>query len=348
MALRRRIGTSGVILILLLAAGYSAWWYVLSRRLAAGFDAWADARRAEGWTIDVGARHLGGWPVAARLVLSDVRLRGGALYLPSAIAWDAAGLDLELAPLHPTTLTIVGRGEQRIGPLGGQALAVEGQNLSARISLVEPGPPWVVTLAGDGVHARPASGGAAALLRTLSGQVTIDPTASAAGSALDGDLGATSIDLPPGRQWPLGEQIAAIDVAAAISGPVPPPGPAAVRARTWEAAGGTANLRSGTLRWGPLDATAAGKGGLDATLQPRAEGTASIVGWAQVLDELATHRVITDSAANAAKAVISLLATAPSGGGEPVLTVPFTMRGGVLSIRHIPLLRTPALSWPDS
>lgn len=348
MALRRRIGSGVVILILLLAAGYSAWWYVLARQLAAGFDAWTEASRAEGWTVQVGSRHLGGWPFAARLALGDVRLRGGALYLPSAIAWDAAGLDLQVAPLHPAELSIVGRGEQRIGPMNGPALAIDGRNLTARISLTRPGPPWVVALEGDDVRARPASGGGAALIRRVSGTLAIDPTASAAGTALDADLRARSIEPPPGQAWPLGDRIAAIDLAAAITGPVPPPGPAARRARTWQAAGGAATLRSGSLRWGPLDATASGRGGLDASLQPLAEGSARITGWEQVLDELAGHRVITDRAAAAAKAVISLLATAPAGGGESVLTVPFAVRDGVLSIRRIPLLRTPALSWPAS
>lgn len=348
MALQRRFGIGVVILILLLAAGYLAWWYVLARQLAAGFDSWAAASRAEGWTVEVGSRHIGGWPFAARLSLTDVRLRGGALYLPSAIAWDAAGLDLQVAPLHPTDLSIVGRGEQRIGPLNGPALAIDGQNLTARISLTRPGPPWVVTLEGDGVHARPAGGGGAALIRHVAGTLAIDPTASVTGTALDADLKARSIEPPPGQSWPLGDRIAAIDLAAAITGPVPPPGPPALRARTWEAAGGAATLRGGSLQWGPLDATASGRGGLDASLQPRAEGTAKIVGWGQVLDELAGHRVISDRAAAAAKAVISLLATVPPGGGDAVLTVPFTVRDGVLSIRRIPLLRTPALSWPDS
>ncbi|MEO8716312.1 MAG: DUF2125 domain-containing protein, partial [Acetobacteraceae bacterium] len=288
----RRFGLVVLTVVALLVAGWSAWWYVLATRIDSGFVAWQSARRAEGWRIDVGAHHLGGWPLAARLDLSDVHLRGGAPALPIALAWDAAGLALEVAPLDPSTLTIAARGEQRID-LGGQALSLSGGSLIGRLPVDRPGPPWIIDIAAEAIHVRAAEGDAA-LVGHLGAHAVLDPGALAAGAALAVTLEAGRIELPRDRSWPLGERIEALAADATISGPVPPAGAPATRAHAWRRAGGTAALRSGTLRWGPLDATGSGHGGLDAALQPVAEGTARVTGWAQALDVLAAHHVISD------------------------------------------------------
>ncbi|HEY5301252.1 MAG TPA: DUF2125 domain-containing protein [Acetobacteraceae bacterium] len=343
--MRHRFGIGVLGLLIALVGGYSVWWYVLASQLDSGFTAWAAARRAEGWTVDVGSRHLGGWPLAARLDLSDVRLRGGAPSLPVAFTWNAAGLDLRVAPLAPTTLVILARGEQDIALQGGPALALNGGTLRARIPLARPGPPWLVDIDAEGLHAGPPQG-APALIGAMTVRATLAPQVTAAGTALSATLSAGRIELPPARPWPLGERIESIDADIAFTGPIPPSGAPEARAEAWRTAGGQATLRSGTLRWGPLDATATGTGGLDPRLQPLAEGTARVTGWARTLDVLAGHHVISDHAALTAKAVVSLLAETPPGGGPSVLTVPFTARDGILSVRGIPLLRLPALAWP--
>ena len=345
--MRARFGIGVLALLVLLVGAYTAWWYVLASRVESGFDDWAAARQAEGWTVEVGSRHLGGWPLAARLDLSEVRLRGGAPSLPVAFTWDAAGLGVQVAPFAPATLVILARGEQRIALQGGQALALNGGTLRALVPLDRPGPPWIVDVDAEGVHAGPP-GGAPASIGRMTAHATLAPRASAAATALSVILSAGRIELPPGQPWPLGERIESIDADIGLTGPIPPAGAPAARAETWRAAGGQAMLRSGTLRWGPLDATATGTGGLDTRLQPLAEGTARVTGWARTLDVLAAHHVISDHAALTAKAVVSLLAETPSGGGPSVLTVPFAVRDGVESVRGIPLLRLPALAWPKA
>ncbi|MGH7210848.1 MAG: DUF2125 domain-containing protein, partial [Acetobacteraceae bacterium] len=321
------------------------WWYVLASRMDSGFTAWAAARRAEGWTVDVGSRHLGGWPLTADLDLSGVRLRGGAPSLPVAFTWDAADLDLRVAPFDPATLVILPRGEQHIALQGGPALALSGGTLRALVPLARPGPPWVVELDAKGVHAGPP-GGTPAVIGAMTAHATLAPQVTDADTALSATVSAEHIELPPGQPWPLGERIESVAADIALTGPIPTSGAPAARAETWRMAGGQAMLRSGTLRWGPLDATATGTGGLDAQLQPLAEGVARVIGWARTLDVLAVHHVISGHAALTAKAVVSLLAETPPGGGPSVLTVPFAARDGILSVRGIPLLRLPALAWP--
>jgi Uncharacterized protein conserved in bacteria (DUF2125) len=341
----RRLGLGVLGVLVLLAGGYTAWWYVLSRRVEAGFAGWAAARGAEGWTVSAGESRLAGWPLSAGIELSAVRIAGGAPELPVVVEWQAAGLGLRVAPFHPTVLTIVPRGEQRIGGPGGPALAVTGR-LRGRVPLDRAEAPWPLDVTAEAVRVRPALGGAAALIGRLAAHSELDPAASATATALAATVDAQRIDLPPGRSWPLGEHIEAVAGEAAVSGPVPQAGAPAARAEAWRAAGGAAVLRQGTLRWGPLDASATARASLDATLQPVAEGTARITGWPQALDVLAAHHVIPEHAALAAKAVVSLLAETPPGGGPSVLTAPFSVRDGVLSARQIPLARVPGLDWP--
>ncbi|MBV9777820.1 MAG: DUF2125 domain-containing protein [Acetobacteraceae bacterium] len=344
--MRRRLGLGVLGLMVLLAGGYTAWWYVLSRRVEDGFAGWVAARSAEGWTVSADAPRLAGWPLSAGIELSAVRIAGGTPELPVAVEWQAAGLGLRVAPLHPTVLALIPRGEQRIGGPGGPVLAVTGQ-LRGRVPLDRAGPPWPLDVTAEMIRVSPALGGGAALIGQLAAHSELDPAASAAASALAVTLDAGGIDLPPGRAWPLGERIEAVAAEVAISGPVPQAGEPAARAEAWRAAGGAAVLRQGTLRWGPLDASAKARASLDAALQPVAEGTARITGWPQALDVLAAHRVIPDHAALAAKAVVSLLAETPPGGGPSVLTAPFSVRDGVLSARQIPLARLPGLDWSD-
>jgi hypothetical protein len=343
--MRRRLGLGVLGVVVVLASGYTAWWYVLSRRVEAGFAAWAAARGAEGWTVSAGETRLAGWPLSAGIELSSVRVAGGAPELPVAVDWQAGGLGLRVAPFRPTALDLIPRGEQRIGGSGGPVLAVTGQ-LRGRVPLDRAGPPWPLDVTAETIRVSPALGGGGALIGRASAHSELDPAAPAASSALVVTVDAWRIDLPPGRSWPLGEHIEAVAGEAVISGPVPQAGTPAARAEAWRAAGGAAVLRWGTLRWGPLDASATARASLDAALQPVAEGTARITGWPQALDVLAAHHVMSDHAALAAKAVVSLLAETPPGGGPSVLTAPFSVRDGVLSARQIPLARVPGLDWP--
>jgi hypothetical protein len=70
-----------------------------------------------------------------------------------------------------------------------------------------------------------------------------------------------------------------------------------------------------------------------------------VVGYADTLDALATHGVISKSAATAAKAVLSLLANSPDDGSPPDVEVPLTLQYRTLSMRQIPLVRLPELDW---
>ena len=102
------------------------------------------------------------------------------------------------------------------------------------------------------------------------------------------------------------------------------------------------------LRWGPLDASSTATVSLDRSLQLTAEGRVLASNYAPTLDALAAHRVMGNDAALAAKAVLSLLARAPTAGGSPQVEVPFAIRDRTVAAGGIPLMKLPELQWPGA
>jgi hypothetical protein len=341
----RRLGLGIVAVLLLGAILYTGWWFYLEQRLSAGLDAWIAARRAEGWTVSVGSRHLGGWPVVARLELKDAVVQGGGPILPVRIDWRADLLDLDLPVLSPAALVLRPREMETLSVGGGPAVTVKGGTTEIRLDLTRSAPPWPVAFTARNLRLAPASGGTPARISLLSGHADLDPGAPAGAPALRLQLGSGRVDLPAGRLWPLGAVIQSVTADIAVSGPVPPPGSPEDRARAWRDAGGTVTLDQGSFRWGPLEGVATGHGGLDGRLQPDAEAVMRVTGYAQAMDVLAAHRVLPDRAALVAKAVLSLLAQAPAEGGAPVLTVPLSLHDGLLTAHGIPLVLISPLAW---
>ncbi len=312
--MRRRLGLLLIVFMILFAGGYSTWWYVLVRQLQSGVAAWAVARRAEGWTVSIGTSHVGGWPRAARVELADVALRGGAPELPFDFTWTASTLDLQLAPFDPRTLLLLPKGEQQVGLATARTLSLMAPvwRISLRPDRREP--PWPIGIRAEDLRVRSAAA-ESVLVGRLSARLRINPAAVASDPALAARVEAERIEVPANSRA-LGERIEALSADATVSGPVPPAGSPAARARSWRDGGGAASLEQGRLHWGPLRAEMTARVTLDTALQPLGGGRAQIGGWAPALDLLAAHGVITDHAAVAAKAVISLLAEAPPGGGR--------------------------------
>ena len=74
-----------LVLILLLAALWSGYWYVAQRGARTGFEAWFAARRAEGWQADYAALEIRGYPNRV-----DTTFENPVLADPeTGLAWEA-------------------------------------------------------------------------------------------------------------------------------------------------------------------------------------------------------------------------------------------------------------------
>jgi hypothetical protein len=334
---------------MLLVAADTLYWRMAERNLEDGLAAWIAEYRASGWTATVGQPVRGGWPLAATLTVPEVLLMGGDPDIPGGLTWRTDRLVLRVALLQPGLLEVASEGAQRLRLAGGPEIPYAAEQLHMALPL-QPGAParFAVVTAHDLRASIPAGGDATASLTigSIDLQLEFRPAAQSGESALGFSLNAEAVGLPAAFARSLGPRIAILALQGALDGPVPRAHALGERASAWRDGGGTLEIRHLAVNWGPLDLTASATLALDEQQQPMGTGSARVIGYAETLDALATHGMISKSAATAAKAVLSLLAHTPEDGGPPDVEVPLTLQYRTLSMRQVPLLRLPELDWP--
>ncbi len=348
----RRKRTLWLILLaipLLVVGADTVYWYVIEQNLEQDFGFWLAEQRAAGWTANMGRPVRGGWPLAATLSVPAVSLQGGEPDIPGGLAWGAQELLLRVNLLRPTVLEVAPRGAQHVRLADGPDLPYTAGRLRVTMPLApDPQSSWVALEANDLRVVLPWRSDATAALGIgeLGLRADVSPTAAAGAPAVGVSLHAEAIDAPSEIARLLGPRIASIALEGALGGPMPTMRSITERAAAWRDAGGSLEIKRLTLNWGPLDLSATGTLALDDELQPMGAGSAHIVGYAETLDALAAHGMLSKSAGTAAKAVLSLLAHSPDDGSPPDVDVPLTLQYRTLAMRQVPLLRLPEIAWP--
>lgn len=344
---RRRLWLGLGLGLAVLLGGHALFWRWATGRMEQALQAEMAQWRAQGWTVSAGPAVRSGWPLHLRLEVPEVAI-AGRFGPPGGVAWSAARVVLDLSLLHPRTLVLdfVGPQRLRLGP--GPALPLEAAQARAIVPLATGAPPRTLDIALRGLRAGPPGAGLRAAHATL--HLAGQPGAVAGEPAVAVVFAARDIALPPlpaGESWALGPRITALELDAALTGPLPAIADPEARAAAWRDGGGTVALHALTLRWGPLDLDGSASLALDAALQPMGAARLRMTGQAATLDALARAGVIAGPAAQAAKAVLALMAQSPPGGGPPSVQVPLTLKDRTLAMGHIPLLRLPLLLWPQ-
>jgi hypothetical protein len=332
------------VVLILIAAGDAALWRFATRRLEAGLSDWMTAQRAAGWQVSIADQRTGGWPFAAALNLHHVAIERDQLPGGSGIAWQSDRVVLRIAVFRPTTLQIDASGAGRVRLARSLDLPYSASRLVLAVPLRATRlPPSAVIVAKALTAGQP---GQIVSIHDLTAHGSLAPEAIAGEPAVSISLDASDIVLPPGPDWPLGPRLASLAANAVLGGPLPTRGSLSERATTWRDDGGV--LHVGALRavWGPLHLRARATLQLDADLQPVGDGSATIVGYTATANALASHGVMTQGAAVAAKALLSLMAHTPADGGPSEVEVPLSLQHRTLSMRQVPLVRLPALDWP--
>lgn len=338
--MRRRVSLGLLVLLLLLAVGSLVVWWWAEGLLAQGVADWRTQMRANGWTVTAGAATRGGWPLAVTYSLSDVAIAGDAGTVPGGAAYTAARITLRLDPRDLSVLTVGGEGEQSLRLGATATLPFTAERLRLSVPLARNQPTTSAALDAKGI----AFGAQAAGL-TIG---LLEGNADWSAKATDFRLSAEAITLPPppAPQAALGPHIASATVEGSLSGTMPAaPASPEVALTGWRDSGGAATLRHIALGWGPLGVTGQAAFRLDAALQPDASARLRIVGIDDTLTALAAAKAVTPRAAQAAKAVIGLMAHAPEGGGAAGVDLPLTLRDGILSLGMIPLATVGKLDW---
>jgi hypothetical protein len=346
--MRRRLWILPPAGVLLLIAAHFAIWRYEARQLDAGFAAWQADRRAAGWTVSAGTPERGGWPLAATLTVPQVALRGGEPDIPGGLSWSTELLDLHINLLSPGTLQLSAGGVQHLRLADLPDIAYTADSTVALLPLEAETPPHSVSLTIRNLRAGlpDIDPGASLTVGLVQLDGAIKPAAAAGEAALTWRLSTEAIALPAGRSWALGSRISSLAIEGAVDGPVPMARGLVPRATAWRDGGGTLEIKHLAMGWGPLGLSGAATLALDPRLQPMGTGSVRLIGYAASLDALAAGHVLTANTAVAAKAVLSLLATAPEGGGPPEVEVPLTLQDRTLSMRQVPLMKLPEVIWP--
>lgn len=349
MPSRRRLPIAAAALLLLAAAGYTGFWFFEAHLVRSGLADWTAARRAEGLSVDYGAPQLSGFPFRIA-----VRLDHPAVAAPDQHwRWTGEAVEADVRPwaFHHVTVHPLGRQEVAFVAAGENAVASASAaeatavvDVDARGRLQEGsfdaealtlagagGPPALVArsvhleLAGPGDAPAAAKGPALPLSAVLSLRLEEVTLASAAGS-------------------PLGPTLGSLALEAQVRGPFE--GKSPMQALTaWRDAGGTLELKSFALAWGPLQLAGNATLALDPNLQPEGAGTGEIRGFAETIDALVGQGLVKPDTGALAKAALGLVAKAPAGGGAKVLTVPLTIQKQVLYAGPFGLMRLPTIKW---
>ena len=325
--------------ILIVAAAISLYWWLSVERLADGFASWAAAQRQAGWTVAIGTPSRGGWPWAAILTIPDVSLHGDEQDIPGGVSWGADRLVLRVVLWRPTTLQATPEGGQHMRLANGPDVPFTAKRMRLDVRLASA-PPYDFDFTSSALRAGDMVVGSLRLHGALR------PDAQSGEPALAFTVNAGDISPPAQVSHALGPRIASISADGSLDGPVPHSQSLSQRASDWRDGGGTLALQDVALSWGPLELTGSATLSLDDTLQPMGTGAVKATGYAETLDALAVHGVLTRPAATAAKAVLSLLAQVPDDNGPPSVEVPLTLQYRTLSMRQVPLVRLPEVDWP--
>jgi hypothetical protein len=327
-------------LLLLLAVLHGGLWLFATSRLLSTFTGWQQQMQAAGFTVQAGAPRRGGWPLVAALTLPRLTIA-----TPSGLRWQAPEVRLLLRPQAPTELVVEVPGAQAFHFDGVPTLHLTAQRFILTAPLATRFPTAPFTLEAEGLQLGP-DGGALAV-GALQASFRADPKAERAQAALSLQLAARAIILPAGLPGTavLGREIARLRLRAALSGPLPATGTPAGCARAWRDGGGSLAISRLALAWGPVTADAEGSFGLDSALQPSGAATVRIGGLDALLQAAVAAGQMTEPAARAARALLTLLAPPSPAGGTTELAVPLQLRDRTLAAGPFTLLRVPRFRW---
>jgi hypothetical protein len=337
MPIRRIIAVFAAALIIA-GAGYGAYWFHVAGTLRKSLDAWADQRRAEGWTVAWQDMQTGGFPLHLRLTMAAPHLA-----TPAGLSWRAETLTANAAPFDWTRLRLSAPGRHTLGWPGGEAVAEVASALAEvnldRHGALEDATLLLSHLTLGGLSAEPLTAAGVALAwDPLPQDKPSHTTATVRFSAT-----AHGVTLPALPGLPLDRAIGLAEVTGRVMGEIPS-APLAEALPRWSADGGTIELDHVSLEWAPMAMEAQGTLALDPAGQPLASLAAKVRGFGPLMDRLAEAGTVPANTAAAAKTVL-LMMSRPDAKGRPSVPVPVSLQDGGLFLGPARVAQLPPLTW---
>ena len=351
----RTVQLTGAVVggIAIAAAGYSAYWFLAADAIESRVADWSENQREFGWQLEAANTEVSGFPTRFSVTLRDPVVTSEA----EGWSWHGENLLAEMRPWNFEEITLHVNGKSKVRIRDGELWRdMNVQIADGQANLVLTGDRRVKDIALDMTSVRVEgllSGGPATAHRVRAQSLL--QSAPKEGSALakadveviKAALSFENVELPDDMGEGLGTNIDHLTLDASLVGPMP--GEAKRDAvMAWRDAGGTIELNSLDLRWGPLGLNTNGTLALDKELRPMGALTADIVGYGDVIDALIMSDVIPLGDAFMAKVAFNVMAEKPVDGGPPILRrVPLTAQGGDLFIGPVQFAKLPPLDIPQ-
>ena len=328
---------------------YTAYWFVAADEIGDRIAAWAEEQRAGGMTVEAGEPEISGYPLQFEVSLHKPSVDHSA----EGWAWRGDAITASFRPWRFDEFDLKFRGRNDVRYFDGEAWHdIQGEvedgsawlqldderrieNILIDLSRVDVAGPW----AEGSTHVTRLRARAARSHDNGEGAVA-EPRAYGSAAVEFG-----GVRLPPGFGEEMGEEIEYFNFDLSLYGPVSP-GETAQAVRVWRDEGGTLELNSFRVRWGPLGIETAGTISLDGEMRPIAALTADIIGYGDVIDALIMSNMIPLGDAFLAKVAFNVIADKPKDGGPPVLrSVPVTAQDGELFVGPVTVAKMPSISF---
>ncbi len=322
---------SGGIAIAMVA--YTAYRFFAADEIGDRIAGWAEDQKARGIAVEAGAPEVSGYPLHFEVSLQHPSVDNS----PAGWAWSGEAVTASFRPWRFDKFDFTINGLNNISYFDGAAW----QDFAGRI---EDGSAWLelddeheikklmldfkrVNLNGpwgeDPAFVTRMRAWAERAPQSENSEAAPKP-AEYASAALDFE----GVDLPPGYGEEMGEEIEYLNFDVSLFGPIAE-GDANMALKRWRDEGGTLELNSFRVRWGPLGIESAGTIALDGKMRPIGALTADIIGYGDIIDALIMSNMIPLGDAFLAKVAFNMMADKPEDHGPPVLrSVPVTAQDG--------------------
>jgi len=329
------------ILVLLLAVGWSAFWWYAARQAETRLAAFLDEAAADGRTVTCDENRFSGYPFrlewrcgAAAIAVDDP---------DQAFTLTTGGITAVAQIYQPTHVILEAIGPVRYAPAGGDH-TVEAAFSGAEASIVfGVGGPERASLVVSDLTATEKFAG---LTNGIVSDGRLEAHVRRGTTADSYDLVARldAADLPPVDAAMGGPAPVKLELQATVTGLDPilalPP---SERLRAWAEGGGAVDITYARLDRGPTSAKAAGKLGLDADGHPTGEVAVTLAGVNEFSAALKQGGIAPANVANLLGLGLAMLGKPSNIDGKPAVEVPLRLSNGKAAVGSFSAGATPKL-----
>ncbi|HZD25805.1 MAG TPA: DUF2125 domain-containing protein [Alphaproteobacteria bacterium] len=313
-----------VAAVVLAALAWTGYWFYAAHRVEDGVEAWAAHQRAQGMQVSWEGLKVSGFPFRIRVDVAAPHLAWPRE--PGAPEWRSPHFAAIVQPWYFRHVVADLSGTQYLSAIDqGKRAEVEISADKGLGSFSNDSNGRLERLSIDLHEAKVVADGATLL---TAGRLQAHARGGRHAEEMI-ELAFTTSDavLPTDGGTRLGKRVEAAELLCNITGNLPQGSERAAIAR-WRDDGGTVEVQTLRLDWGPLHLNATGTVALDEQMRPIGSLTAKVRGYEALIDSAVERGQMERDKAHAAKSVLGLLAKA--GGGT--LSVPVTMQNGVASL----------------